>query len=327
MPIYNGGGGVAGITVEQDPTALKMASNLSDLVNKVTARSNLQVLSSTEVSTALGYYLPLTGGTISVNGGINFSTNSYNSILNGSGFIVQDIGQTGDQTSITYNQIVLSNSGSGITITPQSITFPDNTSISTAPTGGGGGGSWNGGTVTNNITVEDQYNSVVIGAQGYVSVNSDGHSTVTIGSGQVYGVESIVFSDNTSMSTAPSGGGGGSGISDAPSDGITYARKNGSWVSTPKYTFTYSGQTIYDNDVPRNGVITQPHGYTNNQIYVDGSGWNVGDYVIIAGSDITINGYSGQYVNNNSSHTINQPSSHTLVYIGTEYGTHYWVIG
>jgi len=53
MPIYNGGGGVAGITVETDPSALKMANNLSDVVNKGTARTNLQIYSKTEVDTAV----------------------------------------------------------------------------------------------------------------------------------------------------------------------------------------------------------------------------------------------------------------------------------
>lgn len=44
MPIYNGGGGgVGGITVETDPSALKIASNLSDIQNFATARSNLQL--------------------------------------------------------------------------------------------------------------------------------------------------------------------------------------------------------------------------------------------------------------------------------------------
>lgn len=43
MPIYNGGGGVAGITVENDPSALKLANNLSDLPNLATARTNLQL--------------------------------------------------------------------------------------------------------------------------------------------------------------------------------------------------------------------------------------------------------------------------------------------
>lgn len=44
MPIYNGGGGgVGGITVETDPSALKLANNLSDLPNLATARTNLQL--------------------------------------------------------------------------------------------------------------------------------------------------------------------------------------------------------------------------------------------------------------------------------------------
>lgn len=68
MPIYSGGGGVGGITVEEDPSALKMAQNLADLQNASTARTNLGVYSTTEVystgetnsaiSNALSSYTP-----------------------------------------------------------------------------------------------------------------------------------------------------------------------------------------------------------------------------------------------------------------------------
>ncbi len=54
MPIYNGGGGgVGGITVESDPSALKIASNLSDIQNTTTARTNLGVYSKTQVDQAI----------------------------------------------------------------------------------------------------------------------------------------------------------------------------------------------------------------------------------------------------------------------------------
>jgi hypothetical protein len=54
MPIYNGGGGgVGGITVETDPSALKIASNLSDIQNTTTARTNLNVYSKTQVDQAI----------------------------------------------------------------------------------------------------------------------------------------------------------------------------------------------------------------------------------------------------------------------------------
>jgi hypothetical protein len=54
MPIYNGGGGgVGGITVETDPSALKIASNLSDIQNTTTARNNLNVYSKTQVDQAI----------------------------------------------------------------------------------------------------------------------------------------------------------------------------------------------------------------------------------------------------------------------------------
>jgi hypothetical protein len=54
MPIYNGGGGVSGITVEEDPSALKMAQNLADLQNFGTARTNLDVYSKGETNTQIG---------------------------------------------------------------------------------------------------------------------------------------------------------------------------------------------------------------------------------------------------------------------------------
>lgn len=70
MPIYSGGGGVGGITVEEDPSALKMAQNLADLQDVPTARTNLGVYSTTEVystgetntaiSNALSSYTPPT---------------------------------------------------------------------------------------------------------------------------------------------------------------------------------------------------------------------------------------------------------------------------
>jgi hypothetical protein len=53
MPIYSGGGGVGGITVEDDPSALKMAQNLNDLADKPTARTNLDVYSTSDTSTAI----------------------------------------------------------------------------------------------------------------------------------------------------------------------------------------------------------------------------------------------------------------------------------
>lgn len=62
MPIYNGGGGIAGITIEEDPTALKMDQNLEDLPNKADARYNLDVYStgdtSVTINNALSAYSP-----------------------------------------------------------------------------------------------------------------------------------------------------------------------------------------------------------------------------------------------------------------------------
>jgi hypothetical protein len=65
---FNIMGGVSGISVESDPTALKIASNLADLPNKPTARSNLGLGSmatagvgqfQSSVSSALGTPFPV----------------------------------------------------------------------------------------------------------------------------------------------------------------------------------------------------------------------------------------------------------------------------
>ena len=70
MPIYSGGGGVAGITVEADPSALKMAQNLADLQDFDVARTNLDVynkstsdynattIASSAASAAISSYTP-----------------------------------------------------------------------------------------------------------------------------------------------------------------------------------------------------------------------------------------------------------------------------
>lgn len=71
----------------------------------------------------------------------------------------------------------------------------------------GGGGTWNGGAVTNTIYVNDPYlstNSTEVGAGGIV-VNTDTHSSIGIYSGEINGVETLRFSDNTSITTAPTG--------------------------------------------------------------------------------------------------------------------------
>ena len=53
MPIYSGGGGVGGIQVENDPSALKMAQKLADLQDDPTARTNLGVYSTGETDSAI----------------------------------------------------------------------------------------------------------------------------------------------------------------------------------------------------------------------------------------------------------------------------------
>ena len=64
MPIYSGGGGVGGIQVENDPSALKMAQNLADLQDDPTARTNLGVYSTGETDSAISYQVGTAIGNI-----------------------------------------------------------------------------------------------------------------------------------------------------------------------------------------------------------------------------------------------------------------------
>ena len=81
MPLNNFPIDVVGITIEADPTALKMASNLSDLLNTGTARANLSVYSQ---ATSDATYAPLASP--SLTGNVTITTNSASPAL----IIVQD---------------------------------------------------------------------------------------------------------------------------------------------------------------------------------------------------------------------------------------------
>jgi hypothetical protein len=55
MPLNNYPIDVVGITVENDPSALKMAENLNDLADKPTARTNLDVYSTSASDSSASY--------------------------------------------------------------------------------------------------------------------------------------------------------------------------------------------------------------------------------------------------------------------------------
>jgi len=81
MPLNNFPIDVVGITIEADPTALKMDQNLSDLVDAGAARTNLDVYDTGTVDTTLGGYLLLTGG--SMTGAITFDATGLQNINKG----------------------------------------------------------------------------------------------------------------------------------------------------------------------------------------------------------------------------------------------------
>jgi hypothetical protein len=95
MPIYSGGGGVGGITVEEDPSALKMAQNLADLQNAGTARTNLGVYSTSETDSNISYVVNQAIGNIPP---YSYTVPTYN---------VVDSTWTPDRASINNGTITL----------------------------------------------------------------------------------------------------------------------------------------------------------------------------------------------------------------------------
>jgi hypothetical protein len=139
MPIYNSVGGITGLTIESDPSALKMANNLSDLPNLTTARTNLQL--STYFAALShnhnGTYAPVSHthpvSDVTGWGSVSGASNGYVLSWNGSAlvWVAQSGGGSGDRyltTSTTSLAINNTNKtltvGTGLSYTPtQSVTI------------------------------------------------------------------------------------------------------------------------------------------------------------------------------------------------------------
>lgn len=156
MPIYNGGGGVAGIQVESDPSALKLANNLSDLPNLATARTNLQlstyfsalnhnhngtyapVSHSHAISDVTNLQTSLDGKASSAHthdvtdvtgwGNVNGAANGY--VLGWNGSSIVWVAQSGGGTGDRY----LTTSTTSLTLENATITLTVGTSLSYTPT-------------------------------------------------------------------------------------------------------------------------------------------------------------------------------------------------
>lgn len=136
----SGGGGGGGITIETDPTALKIASNLSDLADPNQAIVNLGALGDapndgTVYGRQSGEWVQTGGSGIAID-----STNTGYIQLNGGGGGVV-LGYDLLNNLSGFSEIFVNFEGAGTRITTSGITFPDNTVQTTAYTGGGGGGS------------------------------------------------------------------------------------------------------------------------------------------------------------------------------------------
>lgn len=114
---------------------LQIANDLSE-VNATTARTNLSVYSKTEVDGMTGSKLPLSGGAMNSSAIITLADGTNDSEVGGWGFGVQLTSDTTQGATVEYNQVRAYNSAGGTSITPTGITFPDSTTLSTAPATG-----------------------------------------------------------------------------------------------------------------------------------------------------------------------------------------------
>jgi len=139
MPIYNSVGGITGLTIENDPSALKLANNLSDLPNLTTARTNLQL--STYFAALShnhnGTYAPVSHthpvSDVTGWGSVSGASNGYVLSWNGSAlvWVAQSGGGSGDRYLTTSTTSLTINNGNktltvqtGLSYTPtQSVTI------------------------------------------------------------------------------------------------------------------------------------------------------------------------------------------------------------
>lgn len=138
--------------------------------------------SDASVQTTAG--LTIAGGTLTANSTLLLSDATYDSEVGGWGFGVELTSDAVQSASIQFNQVRVQNSAGGTNITPTGITFPDSTTLSTAPvagvtyrqtialavTAGGGNASYwsgvnyvtgfyypSGGTIANDWTVANKF--------------------------------------------------------------------------------------------------------------------------------------------------------------------------
>lgn len=154
VSISSGGGG-GGITVESDPTALKIASNLSDLADPNQAIVNLGALGDapndgTVYGRQSGEWVAagggsFTGGTVTTavvaDAGFGAGQAILDPYAEGAPRVYVGNADGGQYTSIYPTSIAFYNYGTSLSINESYITFPDGTQQTTAYTGGGGGGS------------------------------------------------------------------------------------------------------------------------------------------------------------------------------------------
>jgi hypothetical protein len=170
VDISQGGGGGGGITIETDPTALKIANNLSDLTNVETAKGWLGLdinsqptfisvaasfegtstyythtgitFSDGSVQTTAGGGSSFNGGTITTPLTVSNSETSASIVLNSNLEGVSEVRADsgfGVYASLRMDGIQSTDGVSTTALGYNGITFPDGTVQTTAYTGGGGG--------------------------------------------------------------------------------------------------------------------------------------------------------------------------------------------
>lgn len=116
-------------------------------INKGTFDNSTGGYNGISLTCAVGYELNWQGGRlgnwysgafqpINLDSPLNIADATYNGELGGWGFGVQLTSDSTQNAYIEYNEVRVSNGSGGTSVTPTGITFPDNTTLTTAPAAG-----------------------------------------------------------------------------------------------------------------------------------------------------------------------------------------------
>jgi hypothetical protein len=205
------------------------------------------------VTGQLGSYLPLAGGAMT--GSITSAGTTYDTEMAGDFFGVQLSADHTQGTMVNFDGLHTYDGPNSVYVKPTGITFPDATMQTTAYTGTSptawgsitgtlstqtdlqnaldaklslAGGAMTGSITSSTVTYDTEMAGDLFGVQlsadhtKGTTVEFDGLDTYDGANHMLVAPTGLTFPDATTQTTA--------GLTDAPSDGSTYGRNNGSWV-------------------------------------------------------------------------------------------------